>query len=72
MPFHDISFNPCCVGNSSGSTKSITSSFDVQKVSILVVLEIVLEVRSKKMKTTEEYCFNPCCVGNSSGSAQSV
>ena len=38
------SFNPCCAGCSSGSGKHRGRDNDVSKVSILVVLDVVLEV----------------------------
>ena len=63
----DVSFNPCCVGNSSGSARRKRYSYPSRRVSILVVLEIVLEEDYGFSVDPTTLGFNPCCVGNSSG-----
>ena len=37
-------------------------------VSILVVLDVVLEVTERDVLCVQSSCFNPCCAGCSSGS----
>ena len=61
-------FNPCSIGNCSGSFLIL---FQYQKtfcVSILVLLEIALEVFAGVVWKMARLCFNPCSIGNCSGS----
>ena len=62
------SFNPCFVGNRSGSCFVPTFMFCGMMVSILVLLEIGLGEAKLPAKTLSHFCFNPCFVGNRSGS----
>ena len=64
----ELSFNPCCAGCSSGSASVVFVAFYCVKVSILVVLDVVLEVSPAPVIGSKIRCFNPCCAGCSSGS----
>ena len=84
-------FNPCSIGNCSGryqttqferksllfqslfywkllwKCKKDLGVFQMVYVSILVLLEIALEVVLDTTKQTKIFCFNPCSIGNCSG-----
>ena len=61
-------FNPCCAGCSSGSAGQHHEYSFILEVSILVVLDVVLEVDSSDILYSDKNGFNPCCAGCSSGS----
>ena len=62
------SFNPCCAGCSSGSASTNWKKVSRFGVSILVVLDVVLEVLPTTWYLRMFKSFNPCCAGCSSGS----
>ena len=62
------SFNPCFVGNRSGSVFDVLNSIYFAYVSILVLLEIGLGVALIIWFCCDMLRFNPCFVGNRSGS----
>ena len=64
----NVCFNPCCAGCSSGSPIPCFSSSRLSAVSILVVLDVVLEEGNDPICPTCLSRFNPCCAGCSSGS----
>ena len=65
------SFNPCSIGNCSGRTLFGSNRLGALEVSILVLLEIALEVlQSCPGASCLVRSFNPCSIGNCSGSWQ--
>ena len=60
-------FNPCCAGCSSGRNRNQYIDKTLT-LSILVVLDVVLEVFFIIKSTAYRFSFNPCCAGCSSGS----
>ena len=62
-------FNPCCAGCSSGRRDGLRLTDLLRQVSILVVLDVVLEDQMRKHILNFSKSFNPCCAGCSSGSA---
>ena len=59
-------FQSCCVGNSSEVSFVESGNHYSYSVSILAVLEIVLEDFLYQHIQRFATSFNPCCVGNSS------
>ena len=57
-------FNPCCSGNGAERTWWKHGLLRLQKVSILVVLEMVLKGHCLLRDRDLLLCFNPCCSGN--------
>ena len=62
-----LSFNPCFVGNRSGSRVILVILRFIRLVSILVLLEIGLGARFDGSVGASGKSFNPCFVGNRSG-----
>ena len=61
-------FNPYCSGSESGRLLANTSACSEKGVSILIVLEVNLEVMIIESTPLLEVSFNPYCSGSESGS----
>ncbi len=61
-------FNPYSVGCCSGSSHGCLSACHGAAVSILILLDVVLEVQVRVSPTKILFCFNPYSVGCCSGS----
>ena len=62
------SFNPYFTGSNSGSSRKFTVSGRIFAVSILILLEVILEDPNVVNIPIEEYSFNPYFTGSNSGS----
>ncbi len=67
----DKSFNPCCAGSNSGRDEMLDIMIENYVVSILVVLEVILEEVFSLLLWWLPVGFNPCCAGSNSGSVDS-
>ena len=62
------SFNPYFAGSSSGSFHYQFFIMLISRVSILILLEVVLEAKVAFLCNFQIRCFNPYFAGSSSGS----
>ena len=66
--WHLLRFNPYFTGSNSGRLNPCFNSIVIQLVSILILLEVILEELSRKITSQWRFSFNPYFTGSNSGS----
>ena len=67
-PIFPWGFNPCSNGCRSGRNKTLVQLHLTETVSILVLMDVVREVKFHQSAKTRPTSFNPCSNGCRSGS----